>query len=92
MAEQGTSRGGRNLALAPDVVNQDYFALASNLLVAAIALVVGTADCTVRIGDFAPGGIELGAFAAILLHQLCKRAPGSRRADAASASRRLYSC
>ena len=44
-----------------------------NLLVAAITLVLGTGDFTLRFGDFALGGIGTATFGAILLHALLGR-------------------
>jgi uracil-xanthine permease len=44
-----------------------------NLLVAAITLVLGTGDFTLKFGDFALGGIGTATFGAILLHALLKR-------------------
>ena len=44
-----------------------------NLLVAAITLVLGTGDFTLRFGEFALGGIGTATFGAILLHALLGR-------------------
>ena len=44
-----------------------------NLLVAAITLVLGTGDFTLRFGEFALGGIGTATFGAILLHALLSR-------------------
>ena len=44
-----------------------------NLLVAAITLVLGTGDFTLRFGDFALGGIGTATFGAIVLHALLGR-------------------
>ena len=41
-----------------------------NLLVAAITLVLGTGDFTLKFGDFALGGIGTATFGAIILHAL----------------------
>ncbi len=46
-----------------------------NLLVAAITLVLGTGDFTLKFGQFALGGIGTATFGAILLHALLNRAP-----------------
>jgi putative pyrimidine permease RutG len=44
-----------------------------NLLVAAITLVLGTGEYTLKLGDFALGGIGTATFGAILLHALLNR-------------------
>jgi putative pyrimidine permease RutG len=44
-----------------------------NLLVAAITLVLGTGDFTLKFGQFALGGIGTATFGAILLYALLKR-------------------
>jgi putative pyrimidine permease RutG len=44
-----------------------------NLIVAAITLVLGTGDFTLKFGDFALGGIGTATFGAILLHALLGR-------------------
>jgi uracil-xanthine permease len=41
-----------------------------NLLVAAPALIIGTADITLRLGRFSFGGIALGTFGAIVAYQV----------------------
>lgn len=48
-----------------------------NLLVAAITLVLGTGDFTLRFGDFALGGIGTATFGAIVLHALLGRRQGA---------------
>jgi xanthine/uracil permease len=57
------------------VQNKVDFSDNKNLLVAAITLVLGTGDFTLKFGDFALGGIGTATFGAILLHLLlnCKR-------------------
>ncbi|TSE21022.1 putative pyrimidine permease RutG [Tepidimonas alkaliphilus] len=58
------------------VDNQVDFSDNRNLLVAAITLVLGTGDFTLKFGDFALGGIGTATFGAILLHALLQgRAP-----------------
>ena len=44
-----------------------------NLMVAAISLIVGTGDFTLRFGRFALGGIGTATFGAILLYALLGR-------------------
>ena len=53
--------------------NQVDFSKSSNLFLASIVLIVGTADLTWVIGDFAMNGIVLGTFGAILLNLLFTR-------------------
>ena len=45
----------------------------ANLLVAAITLVLGTGDFTLKFGSFALGGIGTATFGAVLLHALLRR-------------------
>ena len=54
------------------VRNQVDFGNTSNLMVAAITLVLGTGDFTLAFGDFKLGGIGTATFGAILLHQLLR--------------------
>jgi len=58
------------------VDNKVDFSDNRNLLVAAITLVLGTGDFTLRFGEFALGGIGTATFGAILLNALLSR--GSR--------------
>jgi len=55
------------------VDNQVDFSDNKNLLVAAITLVLGTGDYTLRFGEFALGGIGTATFGAIGLHALLNR-------------------
>jgi xanthine/uracil permease len=55
------------------VGNRVDFSDNANLMVAAITLVLGTGDFTLRFGDFALGGIGTATFGAIALHALLKR-------------------
>jgi putative pyrimidine permease RutG len=64
------------------VTNQVDFSRGVNLFVAAVVLIVGAADYTLRLGDFELGGIGLGTFGAIILYQLFKRVPGGAEAEA----------
>lgn len=57
------------------VDNRVDFSQPANLMTAAIALVLGTGEFTLRFGDFALGGIGTATFGAILLHALL-RSPG----------------
>jgi uracil-xanthine permease len=43
-----------------------------NLVTAAVALIVGTADYTLNWGDYSFAGIALGAFAAIVIYQVLR--------------------
>lgn len=54
------------------VENRVDFSKSSNLFIAAVALIVGAADYTINIGDFALAGIGLGTFGAIILPQVFK--------------------
>ena len=58
------------------VENRVDFSKGVNLFVAAIVVIVGAADYTVRIGDFEMAGIGLGTFGAIILYQLFRGAGG----------------
>ena len=49
------------------------FSQNKNLIVAAITLVLGTGDFTLKFGDFALGGIGTATFGAILLWALLGR-------------------
>ncbi|MDR3454256.1 MAG: solute carrier family 23 protein [Rhodoferax sp.] len=55
------------------VTNQVDFSQNKNLIVAAITLIIGTGDFTLRFGDFALGGIGTATFGAILLYALLNR-------------------
>jgi putative pyrimidine permease RutG len=55
------------------VDNKVDFSDNKNLLVAAITLVLGTGDYTLKFGEFALGGIGTATFGAILLYALLKR-------------------
>jgi xanthine/uracil permease len=52
------------------VVNRVDFADNRNLIVAAVTLVLGAGDFTVRLGGFALGGIGTATFGAIILYAL----------------------
>jgi putative pyrimidine permease RutG len=56
------------------VDNKVDFSQNKNLIVAAITLVLGTGDFTLKFGQFALGGIGTATFGAILLYALLKRA------------------
>ena len=58
------------------VDNKVDFADSRNLLVAAITLVLGTGDFTLKFGGFAMGGIGTATFGAILLNALLSRGRG----------------
>jgi xanthine/uracil permease len=55
------------------VDNKVDFSNNKNLLVAAIPLVLGTGDYTLRFGEFALGGIGTATFGAIGLYALLNR-------------------
>jgi len=55
------------------VDNKVDFSDNRNLVVAAITLVLGTGDYTLKFGDFAFGGIGTATFGAIALHLLLRR-------------------
>jgi hypothetical protein len=55
------------------VDNKVDFSNSCNLLVAAITLVLGTGDFTLKFGGFALGGIGTATFGAILLHAVLSR-------------------
>ena len=55
------------------VDNRVDFADNANLIVAAVTLVLGTGDYTLKFGAFALGGIGTATFGAILLHALLGR-------------------
>ena len=55
------------------VENKVDFSDNRNLLVAAITLILGTGDYTLKFGDFALGGIGTATFGAILLHAVLRK-------------------
>jgi putative pyrimidine permease RutG len=55
------------------VDNKVDFSDNKNLLVAAITLILGTGDYTLKFGDFAFGGIGTATFGAVLLYALLNR-------------------
>lgn len=55
------------------VDNHVDFSQNKNLIVAAITLVLGTGDFTLKFGQFALGGIGTATFGAILIHALLNR-------------------
>ena len=55
------------------VENKVDFSDNKNLIVAAVTLVLGTGDFTLKFGDFALGGIGTATFGAILLYALLNR-------------------
>lgn len=57
------------------VDNRVDFSDGRNLMVAAITLVLGTGDFTLKFGQFALGGIGTATFGAILLYALLSRRP-----------------
>jgi uracil-xanthine permease len=55
------------------VDNKVDFSQNKNLIVAAITLIIGTGDFTLKFGDFALGGIGTATFGAIVLYALLNR-------------------
>ncbi|MBV8625521.1 MAG: pyrimidine utilization transport protein G [Herbaspirillum sp.] len=55
------------------VENKVDFSNHTNLIVAAVTLVLGAGDFTLKLGGFALGGIGTATFGAIILHALLKR-------------------
>ena len=55
------------------VDNKVDFSQNKNLIVAAITLIIGTGDFTLKFGDFALGGIGTATFGAIMLYALLNR-------------------
>ena len=64
------------------VENKVDFSRGANLFVAAVTLIIGAADYTLVLGDFALNGIALGTFGAIILYQIFGRAGGADATDA----------
>ncbi len=60
------------------VDNRVNFSENKNLIVAAVTLVLGTGDFTLKFGPFALGGIGTATFGAILLYALLARGPSPR--------------
>jgi len=54
------------------VDNRVDFSSNTNLIVAAVTLILGTGDYTLKLGSFALGGIGTATFGAILLHALLR--------------------
>ena len=59
------------------VDNKVDFSDTKNLIVAAITLILGTGEFTLKFGDFALGGIGTSTFGAIILYALLSRAKRS---------------
>jgi uracil-xanthine permease len=59
------------------VDNKVDFANPANMITAAVTLVLGTGDYTLKIGEFTLGGIGTATFGAILLYALLGRRQGS---------------
>ncbi|RYZ04823.1 MAG: pyrimidine utilization transport protein G, partial [Comamonadaceae bacterium] len=56
------------------VDNKVDFSQNKNLIVAAITLIIGTGDFTLKFGQFALGGIGTATFGAVLLYALFRKA------------------
>ena len=63
------------------VDNKVDFSQNKNLIVAAITLILGTGDFTLKFGDFAMGGIGTATFGAIVLYALLNRGDGAASAE-----------
>jgi|GEM_PF-5956 len=61
--------------------NRVDFSKGVNLFIAAVTLIVGTADYTIQIGDFGLNGIALGTFGSIILYQIFRLVPGALEED-----------
>lgn len=61
--------------------NQVDFSKGINLFLASVTLLVGAADLTLHLGDFAMNGIALGTFGSIILYQIFGRLPGATDDD-----------
>jgi putative pyrimidine permease RutG len=61
------------------VVNRVDFSDNRNLIVAAVTLVLGAGDFTLKLGQFALGGIGTATFGAIILHALLSSRAAGRR-------------
>ncbi|HMN21687.1 MAG TPA: solute carrier family 23 protein [Ottowia sp.] len=62
------------------VDNRVDFSDPANLLIAALTLILGTGDFTLKFGSFALGGIGTATFGAVLLAALLRRQPVGARA------------
>jgi xanthine/uracil permease len=65
------------------VDNRVDFSQNRNLIVAAITLVLGTGDFTLKFGGFALGGIGTATFGAIILYALLSQEHADRKATVA---------
>ncbi|TDV18558.1 solute carrier family 23 protein [Paraburkholderia caballeronis] len=62
------------------VVNKVDFSDNRNLIVAAVTLVLGAGDFSLKLGGFALGGIGTATFGAIILYALLRRKPAQQAA------------
>ena len=60
------------------VVNKVDFSDNRNLIVAAVTLVLGAGDFTLKLGGFGLGGIGTATFGAIILYALLRRKPAQQ--------------
>jgi len=60
------------------VDNKVDFSNNANLIIAAVTLVLGTGDFTLKFGGFTLGGIGTATFGAIALHLLLRREEPAR--------------
>lgn len=63
------------------VENKVDFSHNANLIVAAVTLVLGAGDFTLKLGSFALGGIGTATFGAIILHALLGRRSGKNLSE-----------
>ena len=61
------------------VVNRVDFSDNRNLIVAAVTLVLGAGDFTLKLGQFALGGIGTATFGAIILHAILSSSAANRK-------------
>jgi putative pyrimidine permease RutG len=61
------------------VVNKVDFSDNRNLIVAAVTLVLGAGDFSLKLGSFALGGIGTATFGAIILYALLRRKPAQQQ-------------
>ena len=71
------------------VVNKVDFSDNRNLIVAAVTLVLGAGDFSLKIGGFEPGGIGTATFGAIILYAILRK---ERNRPGGLSVRRAASC
>jgi putative pyrimidine permease RutG len=63
------------------VASRVDFTRGVNLFIAAVVIIIGAADYTLRLGRIELGGIGLGTFGAIILYQIFRNADGGLLAE-----------